>query len=73
MSADNTFTRIVPRQTQEYRLRTKYKITDWFNLNGSITIWEGRNNVFEVNSLTAQPRLCFFHHVSAQRKNRTWN
>ena len=51
MSADNTFTRIVPRQTQEYRLRTKYKITDWFNLNGSITIWEGRNNVFEVNSL----------------------
>jgi hypothetical protein len=51
MSADNTFTRIIPRQTQEYRLRTKYKAREWLNLNGSITIWEGRNNVFEVNGL----------------------
>ncbi len=51
MSADNSFTRISPRQTQEYRLRTTYKPADWVNLNGSITIWEGRNNVFEVNNL----------------------
>ena len=51
MSADNAFTRISPRQTQEYRIRTKYKVKDWLNLNGNITIWEGRNNVFEVNNL----------------------
>jgi len=51
MSADNTFTRISPRQTQEYRLRTTYKPVDWLNLGGSITIWEGRNNVFEVDNL----------------------
>jgi hypothetical protein len=51
MSADNSYTRISPRQTQEYRLRTKYKLTEWMNLNGSITIWEGRNNVAEVNNL----------------------
>jgi hypothetical protein len=51
MSADNTFTRVSPRQSQEYRLRTKYKVRDWFNLNGSVNIWEGRNNVFEVNNL----------------------
>jgi hypothetical protein len=51
MSADNTFTRVSPRESQEYRLRTKYKVTDWFHLNGSVTIWEGRNNVFEVNNL----------------------
>jgi len=51
MSADNTFTRVSPRESQEYRLRTKYKVKDWFNLNGSVTIWEGRNNVFEVNNL----------------------
>ncbi|HEY2822213.1 MAG TPA: hypothetical protein VGJ06_14305 [Candidatus Acidoferrum sp.] len=50
-SADNSFTRISPRQTQEYRLRTTYKPADWFNLSGSVTIWEGRNNVFEVNNL----------------------
>jgi hypothetical protein len=51
MSADNSFTRISPRQTQEYRLRTKYKPAEWVNLSGSITIWEGRNNVAEVNNL----------------------
>jgi len=51
MSADNSFTRVSPRQSQEYRLRTKYKVRDWLNLNGSVNIWEGRNNVFEVNNL----------------------
>jgi len=51
MSADNSFTRISPRQTQEYRLRTKYKPAEWVNLGGSITIWEGRNNVAQVNNL----------------------
>jgi hypothetical protein len=51
MSADNAFTRVSPRETQEYRVRSKYKVTNWLNLNGSINIWEGRNNVFEVNNL----------------------
>jgi hypothetical protein len=51
MSADNSFTRISPRQTQEYRLRTTYKPAEWLNLSGSLTIWEGRNNVSEVNNL----------------------
>jgi len=27
------------------------KVTNWFNLNGTIDIWEGRNNVFEDNNL----------------------
>jgi hypothetical protein len=51
MSADNSFTRISPRQTQEYRLRATYKPAEWVNLGGSVTIWEGRNNVSEVNNL----------------------
>jgi hypothetical protein len=51
MSADNSYTRISPRQFQEYRLRSKYKVTDWLNLNGSVYIWEGRNNVFQTNDL----------------------
>jgi hypothetical protein len=51
MGADNSFTRISPRQTQEYRLRSTYKPVDWFHVGGSITIWEGRNNVAEVNNL----------------------
>lgn len=51
MSADASFTRISPRQSQEYRVRTTYKPARWLNLNGSITIWEGRNNVPEINNL----------------------
>jgi hypothetical protein len=51
MSADNSFTRISPRQTQEYRVRGKYKVKEWLNLNGSATIFEGRNNVFQINDL----------------------
>jgi hypothetical protein len=51
MSADNAFTRISPRQTQEYRVRTKYRLAEWFTLGGSIRMWEGRNNVSEINNL----------------------
>ena len=51
MSADNAFTRISPRQSQEYRARSKYKVASWLNVNGSVTIWEGRNNVFQINDL----------------------
>jgi hypothetical protein len=50
-SADNSFTRISPRESQEYRLRTTYKPVEWVSLSGSVTIWEGRNNVSEVNNL----------------------
>jgi hypothetical protein len=51
MSADNVYTRIDPRQSQEYRLRTKFKPKTWVDLDGSITIWEARNNVPDINNL----------------------
>lgn len=51
MSADNTFTRISPRQSQEYRIRSKYRPVSWFSLDGSARIWEGRDNIAEVNNL----------------------
>jgi hypothetical protein len=51
MSADNTFTRISPRQSQEYRVRSKYKPSSWMSVDGSIRIWEGRDNVAEINNL----------------------
>ena len=50
-TADNAFTRISPRQWQEYRLRTKYKAASWLNLQGSVVIWEGRNNAAQTNDL----------------------
>jgi len=51
MSADNVYTRIDPRQSQEYRLRTKFKPRTWMDLDGSITIWEARNNVPNIDNL----------------------
>jgi hypothetical protein len=50
-SADNSFTRISPRQWQEYRLRTTYKVASWVNLSGSVNVMEKRNNVSEINNL----------------------
>ena len=49
--ADNSFTRISPRQWQQYRARTTYKLASWANLSGSINVLEKRNNVSEVNNL----------------------
>jgi hypothetical protein len=51
MSADNVFTRISPRQSQEYRVRSVWKPVTWFNLNGSVRIWEGRDNVVQTDNL----------------------
>jgi len=51
MSADGTFTRISPKQSQEYRVRTKYDVTNWLNLDGNVLIWEGRNNQFQQADL----------------------
>ncbi len=50
-SADGTFTRISPNESQEYRLRTKYDLSSWLNLDGNILIWESRNNQFQQGDL----------------------
>ncbi len=50
-SADNSFTRISPRQWQEYRLRTTYRLASWASVSGSINALEKRNNVSEINNL----------------------
>jgi hypothetical protein len=50
-SADGTFTRISPKESQEYRVRTKYDLTSWLNLDGNILIWESRNNQFQQADL----------------------
>src|SRR5262249_16418185 len=50
MSANNAFTRISPTHSQLYRVRSRYKMASWLNLNGSISILEGLNNQFLVNN-----------------------
>ncbi len=32
-------------------MRSKYKAASWLNVNGSATIWEGRNNVSDIDDL----------------------
>ncbi len=51
MYADNSFTRISPRQMQHYRLRTAYNPRPWLNFAGTINILEDRDNVQTVNHL----------------------
>ncbi|MDP9268960.1 MAG: hypothetical protein M3P27_11645 [Acidobacteriota bacterium] len=51
MSADNSFTRISPRNLQQYRLRLLYKPVDWANLSAAINIRENRNNIPDVGNL----------------------
>ena len=51
MYADNSFTRISPRQLQHYVLRTSYKAKTWLTFSGTINILEDRDNVQTVNHL----------------------
>ena len=48
LSADESFTRISPRQMQRYKLRLNFQPTEWASLAGSITINEARNNILEI-------------------------
>ncbi len=51
MYADNSFTRISPRQMQHYRLRSTYNPQKWLMISGSVNVHEARNNVDTVNHL----------------------
>lgn len=51
MYADNTFTRVSPRQLQHYKFRGDYKPKPWMNMGTTLNIYEARNNVFQVNHL----------------------
>ena len=51
MYADEAFTRISPRQLQNYTLRTFYKPQPWMNFAGAIRIQESRDNVQFVHYL----------------------
>jgi hypothetical protein len=51
MSADRAYTRISPRQMQDYKIYATYHPHPWLNMTSSITIFESRNNVTYVNHL----------------------
>ena len=49
--ADSAFTRISPRNLQQYRLRTTFKPADWVNFSGAIVIVENRNTSLDIGNL----------------------
>ena len=51
MYADNTFTRMSPRQLQHYVVRAHYQPRGWLVFSGAANIFEARNNVTTVNHL----------------------
>ena len=48
---DASFTRISPRQIQNYKLHVNYKPQPWASLDGSVNIRENRDNVLTVDNL----------------------
>jgi hypothetical protein len=59
MYADNTFTRISPRQLQHYVGRAIYQPRPWLNFSGAVNIYEARNNVQTVNHLEHNRNFSF--------------
>ena len=51
MYADRAYTRISPRQLQDYKIYTTYTPKPWMQLDGAITIQESRDNVTNVQHL----------------------
>ncbi|HEV2341127.1 MAG TPA: hypothetical protein VGS15_04940 [Candidatus Acidoferrales bacterium] len=51
MSADGSFTRITPRQSQHYRVHATYVLQNWATIDGSLNLSESRDNIQFVNYL----------------------
>ena len=67
-SADNTFTRVVPRQFQNYSVRLTYKPKQWIDFGSAIVIHEGRNNVPGVGHLDHNRSYGFSTSVNPNEK-----
>jgi hypothetical protein len=50
-SADNTFTRVSPLQSQQFRIRAQYKAAAWLNLSGYFRGSYGQNPMTTVNGV----------------------
>jgi opacity protein-like surface antigen len=50
-SGDNTFFRITPRHSQDYRIRANYKAVDWATFGAAVRILETRNTSLDIGGL----------------------
>jgi hypothetical protein len=48
-TADNTFTRLSPQNSQQVRARAQYRAKSWLNLSAFFLTTEGQNNLIAVN------------------------
>lgn len=48
-TANNTFTRLSPQNSQQFRARAQYKVAAWLNLSGYFLTIDGQNNLVAVN------------------------
>ncbi len=68
MSADNTFTRVSPRQLQHYKLRATYKPVPWMSFAGTVNVYEARNNVTQINHLEHSRNYGFSASLAPQER-----
>lgn len=50
-SGDNTFFRVTPRHSQDYRIRAQYRPESWVSLGAAVRILESRNTSFDIGGL----------------------
>jgi hypothetical protein len=48
---DNTFFRVTPRHSQDYRIRAQYRPESWMNLGAAVRILETRNTTADIGGL----------------------
>jgi len=68
MYADNSFTRISPRQLQHYVIRSTYKPRTWATFSGTVNIFESRDNVQTVNHLEHNRDFSFAAAISPSER-----
>ncbi len=68
MYANNSFTRVDPRQMQHYVLRTAYNPKHWLSFNGTLNILEDRDNVQTVDHLAHNRNYSFSTAIAPSEK-----
>lgn len=48
-TANNTFTRLSPQDSQQFRARAQYKMSAWLSLSGYFLTSQGQNNPLSIN------------------------
>lgn len=66
--ADNSFTRISPRQLQHYRLRSLYNPRPWLSFAGTINILEDSDNVQTVDHVAHSRDFSFAAAINPDEK-----